>query len=191
MDIDIDLPSTFRPQQTFKQVVTASMVKDGELLKHPCGVYFQTVPVDQTTGLAAIPYEEASVLGYFKIDFLHLTVLDYFKSKEEVRELAKKEPDWNLLLIEDNVFKLFQISKHYNIISRVKPKSVIELADIIALIRPGKRQLLDDYLANKEKIRPLLYRQANDDKSSFRKSHAIAYAMTIVLQLHLISQGRL
>jgi DNA polymerase III alpha subunit len=122
---------------------------------------------------------------------LHLTLLNNFSSKQEIRDLANKEPDWELLLNENNVAKLFQIAKHASLIKRVRPTSVIELADVIALIRPGKRQLLDDYLRNKTKVRPLLYRQGDDDKSAFKRSHAVAYALTIVLQLHLIKQGRL
>lgn len=191
MDIDIDLPSSFKPQQTFEHVVLASMIDKGDIKKHPCGAYFQNMPVDSISGVAAIPYDVAEDFGYFKIDFLHLTVLDHLKSKQELRELSKTDPDWTLLMNEANVVKLFQIGKHYQLIKRVQPKSVIELADIVALIRPNKRHLLDQYLSNKEKIRPLLYRQQDDDKSSFKKSHAIAYALTIVIQLHLISQKRL
>lgn len=93
------------------------------------------------------------------------------------------------MLNEDNVLKLFQISKHFNIINQVRPQSIQELADVVALIRPNKRHLLNEYRKNKSKIRPQLYRQADDDKSSFKRSHAIAYAMTIVLQLHLIEAG--
>lgn len=189
MDIDLDFKPSFDPRTVFPQAVPASMVRDDDLAKHPCGHYFQDIAVDDATGWSAIPYEEAEVMGYFKIDFLHLSTLDYFESKKEIRALLKREPDWSLLLDETNVSKLFQISKHHNIISQVKPQSIQELADIVALIRPNKRHLLSDYKKNKTKTRPLLYRQGSDDKSSFKRSHAIAYAMTIVLQLHLIEAG--
>jgi len=189
MDIDLDFKPSFDPRTVFSQAVPASMVRDDDLAKHPCGHYFQNIAVDDVTGWAAIPYEEAEVMGYFKIDFLHLSTLDYFESKREIRALLKREPDWSLLLDEVHVAKLFQISKHHSIISQVKPQSIQELADIVALIRPNKRHLLADYKKNKTKTRPLLYRQGSDDKSSFKRSHAIAYAMTIVLQLHLIEAG--
>lgn len=189
MDIDLDFKPSFDPRTVFSQAVPASMVRDDDLAKHPCGHYFQNIAVDDVTGWAAIPYEEAEVMGYFKIDFLHLSTLDYFESKREIRALLKREPDWSLLLDEVHVAKLFQISKHHNIISQVKPQSIQELADIVALIRPNKRHLLADYKKNKIKTRPLLYRQGSDDKSSFKRSHSVAYAMTIVLQLHLIKAG--
>jgi hypothetical protein len=191
LDIDIDFPTTFSPPDIFKQAIPASMVQKHKLVKHNCGHYLQEIPRDEISGLAAIPYEEAEALGYFKIDFLHLSLLDNFSSKEEMRELMKVEPDWNLLLDEKCVEKLFQLSKHYDLLQQTRPTSVLELADCIALVRPGKRQLLSRYLQNKEQTRPLLYRQEGDSKSSFRKGHAICYSLTIVLQLHLIKQNRI
>lgn len=189
MDIDIDFKPSFDPRTVLPQAVPASMVREDDLAKHPCGHYLQNIPVDEITGWSAIPYEEAEVMGYFKIDFLHLSVLDYFESKQEIRTLLKVEPDWDLLLDEEQVQKLFQISKHAVVLSQVKPRSIQELADVIALIRPNKRHLLADYRRDKKKTRPSLYRQSGDDKSSFKRSHSVAYAMTIVLQLHLIKAG--
>ena len=144
---------------------------------------------DRISGFAAIPYDEAEELGYFKVDCLHLSVLDYFGSKNEIRTLIKKEPDWMLLESAVHVQKLFQIHRHYDLISKIKPKSVIELADTIALIRPGKKYLLNAYLKNKELVRPEIYRKPDDGSYSFKKGHAISYALTIVLQLHLIKGG--
>lgn len=189
MDIDLDFKPSFDPRTVFPQAVPASMVRENDLAKHPCGHYLQNIAVDGVTGWSAIPYEEAEVMGYFKIDFLHLSTLDYFESKAEIRALLKRPPKWSLLDDPDNVAKLFQISKHHAVISQVKPRSVQELADIVALIRPNKRHLLHDYKNNRDKVRPMLYRSGSDDKSSFKRSHAIAYAMTIVLQLHLIEAG--
>ena len=150
-------------------------------------MYFQSVPTDPFTGLSAIPYKEAEKLGCFKIDFLHVNVYDNFSSREEIRELLKYDPDWKLLEIPSVVASLFQISKHYELINQVKPTSVIELADCLALIRPQKRYVLKKYLENREKYRAELYKKdANGDGYAFKKAHAIAYALVIVLQLHLI-----
>lgn len=188
MDIDIDFPSTFDPLTVF-DAVRASMVKNGKLSKHPVGIYFQNIPVDPLTGLSAIPYDAAEEQGYFKIDFLHLTVLDHFETKEEIRQLSKIPPDWSLLEDRDVVGKLFQVGRHYETISKVKPKSVQDLADVIALIRPGKRSLLPAYIKDKKAVRPHLYTKPEDGSMYYKKSHAVAYALTIVLQLHLIKGG--
>ena len=187
MDIDIDFKTDFKPNTVFKQAVPASMIKDNTLSKHPCGQYFQNIDIDNVTQLSAIPFEEAEVLGYFKIDFLHLSVLDQCTSKQQIRQLISSEPDWNLLLEPNVVDQLFQLRKHYDTLIKIKPKNVQELADTIALIRPGKRHLIPDYIANKTKIREQLYKKF-DDGYAFKRSHAISYALTIVLQLHMIAQ---
>lgn len=186
MDVDIDLPTTFAPTDHF-DVTLASMVKDGKLVKHPAGAYFQNIPVDAITKLSAIPFREAEDMDYFKIDFLHLSILDNFNNKDEIRQLLKIEPDWSLLESPEVVEKLFQIHKHFDIISQVKPTSVVTLADTIALIRPAKRKLIHNYIKTPDKIRKFLYMKPEDGKYYFKKSHAIAYALTIVLQLHLVS----
>lgn len=186
-DVDIDFPSGFKPSTLFPWA-RASIVKNDYLSPHPCGYYPQNIPLDVVSRLAAIPYNKAEENGYFKIDMLHLNVYDHFTSREEIDELLKIEPDWGLLLIANEQQKLFQLSKHGDVLNAVKPKSIEELADVLALIRPGKKQLVKLYVAQKEHCRRILY--AKDENGySFKKSHAIAYSLVIVLQLHLISAG--
>lgn len=185
MDVDIDFKTDFDPLQYFPEAIRASMVKDNTLVKHPAGAYFQSIPIDPITGLAAIPYVQAEELGYFKIDFLHLSALEYFENKKQIRTLIKKDPDWTLLQDPLVVSKLFQLHRHYNLLAQVKPTSVQTLADCIALIRPGKRHLLQPYLKAPGIMQKELYAKP-ENGYAFKKSHAVAYAMIIVLQLHLI-----
>lgn len=189
MDIDIDFKTTFDPRDIIKSAIPASQVRKGKLLKHPCGHYFQDIPVDKHTGLAAIPFEEATALGYFKIDFLHLGVLNNFESKKEIRALIKKDPDWNLLLKTEHVSKLFHIKNNPDLLKKVQPRSVQELADCLALIRPGKTNLVAKYVNDPDGTRDELYTKGESDKYAFKRAHAIAYALTIVLELHLIGAG--
>lgn len=190
MDIDIDVNDTDKVRKIFKDEMTrASIVENGELKPHIVGCYFQNIPKDPITGLAAIPYEHAEEFGFMKIDILHLSLLEHFKSKREMRALLKKEPNWKLLENDDVIKKLFHLSKHGDIIKKVKPTSVLEIADILALIRPNKKHLIDKYIKNKKLTREELYKKV--EKSDLRKSHAIPYAILIVLQLHLIDQGRI
>lgn len=186
-DVDIDFRTDFNPRKLFPWT-RASLVKDGVLRAHPCGVYPQKIPVDYVSELAAIPYKEAEDIGYFKIDTLHLSVYDHFESRTEIDELLEIEPDWGLLTIPQEQKKLFQLANHGEILTAVKPKNIEELADVLALIRPGKKQLVKLYNSQREATRRILY--AKDESGySFKKSHAIAYAMVIVLQLHLIASG--
>ena len=85
------------------------------------------------------------------------------------------------------VLKLFQLAKHYDLLQQIKPSSVEEIADVLALIRPGKSTLLGLYLKDKVVARKMLYLSSED--FSFKRSHAISYALVVVLQLHLIEEG--
>jgi DNA polymerase III alpha subunit len=190
MDIDVDVSSTFNPKQVFPTSVRASLYKDNKLSPHPCGLYFQDVPTDPLTGLSAVPYQTAEELGCFKIDFLHVNVYEHFTSRDEIKELLKHDPDWELLNIPSVVAQLFQVSKHHELLSQLKPRSVIELADALALIRPQKRYLLKYYLEDPVQTREFLYKKEQGSEGyAFKKAHAIAYALVIVLQLHLIKGG--
>jgi len=188
MDVDIDFPTNFDLNSVIKHAIPASMVKNGELVKHNCGYYLQNIPVDPYTGVAAIPHRAAKEEGYFKIDFLHLSFLDSVKSKAELRRMIAKEPDWDLLHDPAVVAKLLHIHQYGDLLRTINPRSVQELADVLAFIRPGKRRLLQQYLNDREGTREELYRK-DGDNYNFKRSHAISYALTIVAQLHLIARG--
>ena len=190
MDIDIDLKTSFKPEDYFKDGTRASRVENNLLRPHTAGFYFQTIPKDPLTNLAAIPFKEAEELGYFKMDFLHLSLLDDFESKEEIRALLAMEPDWTILETQENVEKLFQLRNQFDVVHTIKPKTVEDLCDCIAIFRPGKKHLLQHYNANKEFIRKELYKRPDDpDKFYFKQSHSMAYALNVVLQMHLIKAG--
>lgn len=188
MDIDIDTPTDFDPTKLFGKCVRASQVNNEKITKHPAGVYFQTIPTDPVTNLAAIPYNRAEDYGFFKVDFLHLSLLDFFDNKRQLRALMKKEPDWSLLQDEAVAGQLFQLRNSYELLKFLKPTSVEELADCIALIRPAKIHLQEQYLVNKEKTRKELYKMPLPT-GCFKRAHAIAYAFNVVVQLHLIKNG--
>lgn len=188
MDIDIDVPSTF--DRTIFPWARATVVREGQLSPHPCGMHPQAIPLDPVTGLSAIPYEDAEDIGFFKIDFLHLGVYSFFTKRSEIDELLQKEPDWSLLQVQSNHAKLFQLANHGELLVKLKPMSLLDLADVLALIRPGKRQLVPLYQKDKEMARKLLWAKG-DEGYSFKKSHALGYAYVVWLQLHLIEQGRL
>jgi DNA polymerase III alpha subunit len=189
-DIDIDTATSFDPTKVFPWI-RASMVKDGQLLKHPCGVYPQRIARDPITGLAAVPYDVAEDLGFIKLDFLHLTVYDNLNSREELETLVNKEPEWTLLQLPSTHKKLFQLAKHGELLMKLKPTSLEELADVLALIRPGKSTLVPLYTKSKTTARQLLWAQDSENGYTFKKAHAYGYALVIVLQLHLIDMGRI
>ena len=116
---------------------------------------------------------------------LNLHVYSKFDSRDEIKTLIELEPDWDKLLNRNIVEQLFHINKHYDLIKRVKPKSILDLAECLALIRPQKMHLTNLYINDKQKALKYLWLQ-DDDGYAFKKAHAISYAMVIVLQLHLL-----
>lgn len=183
MDIDIDVADN-ELVRSILGATRASIVEKQELKPHLVGVYLQKIPVDALTGLSAIPYKEAEELGYMKIDILNLSFYEYFTSKQEIKQLLKIEPDWNMLQDDVVIDKLFHLAKHGNVLKKLKPACVEDVADVLALIRPNKTYLIDKYLLNKAAVRKELY--VKTASSDLRKSHAIPYALVIKLQLHLI-----
>lgn len=193
MDIDIDVADV-DVGYVFPSAIKASRVDNNtkQLIAHNVGWHFQDVPIDTYTELCAIPYNKVDDVGLTKIDLLHLSILDDAVgfSREQLLLLANTAPDWNMLLVEDVVITLFQISNRFDVVSQIAPKSVMELADCISIIRPSRLHLLSAYLADRNQTRPLLY-QPPYQPGTFKKGHAIAYAKTIVMQLNMIRIGRI
>lgn len=185
MDIDIDIDP--RANLNHLKMVRASMVENQKLKQHPVGIYLQKIPTDIDTGLAAIPYQYAQDLDFIKIDILNLNLLKMFENRQEVLAVLDMQPDWALLQIKEVVEKLFHIKKHYDLVAKCKPTCIEDLADLLALIRPNKTILIDKYIKHKSEVRKVLYDKI--DESDLRKSHAIAYALNIVLQMNLIKLG--
>lgn len=193
-DIDFDCQSSFDPKSLF-DCVRASQLKDQKIIPHPCGVYFQNIPVDPISNLAAIPYKDADALGYDKVDFLHLSLLDGL-TYDQLHFLRTKEPNWSLLQKENIVKQLFHLGtvdqmgklKHYPTLCKIKPNSLEEVADVLALIRPSKQNLIDQYRNNIKYVRTQLY-QSNEEHYTFKRSHAFSYATNIVIQLNLLDNN--
>lgn len=188
-DIDIDTPSNFDGGIIFPSAIRASRVAGNSLLPHPSGYYFENIPIDPITNLSAIPFKQADEYNYFKVDLLHNSVYDFFESHAEIKAFLEIEPDWTMLEYEENIIRLSQVHNHVRIVRLIKPTSIDDLADVLAIIRPAKRHLLYPYIRN-EIERSELYTKSVD-LYQFRKSHSIAYAHVIVLQMHLLSAGLL
>lgn len=182
-DIDIDVNS-----DTDKSLFgIRAMVYNKETQKvipHPSGVHITPIPVDGMTGHSAIDHELADQLGYIKVDILTNTSYNIFNSKKEILQFSEKEPDWSLFRNENIVKKLPHIGNHFDVVSQVEPQSIEELADVLAIIRPGKRHLLESYLRDKNSVRRELYKRSANGKAYFKKSHAISYAVMIVTVLN-------
>lgn len=184
-DIDIDFADRDQALKLFDHV-TASRIDQGQLTKHNTGVYLHDVPVNAVTNLCEIPYEQAESLGYFKIDFLNVSVYKDIKNEEHLTKLMNQEPVWDLLLDDDFTSMLFHVNGHGNILRKTKPDSVEKLAMVLAMIRPSKKYLLEK---DWDTISKEIWRKPDNGEYYFKKSHAIAYAMVVVVQMNLICES--
>jgi hypothetical protein len=184
MDVDIDFVDRDSALNLFQHTV-ASRIENGKLIKHNTGVYFQEVPVDAVTGLCKIPYEEAEEQDYFKIDFLNVGIYKGVRNEEHLVQLMNQEPLWNLLLQDEFLNLLFHINGHGDMIRKTRPTSVEQLAAVLAMIRPAKR-----YLIGKDwtTIMKEVWTKPMNDEYFFKKSHATAYAVAVVVQMNLICE---
>ncbi len=183
-DIDIDFFDRDSALSLFDHV-PASRNENGKLVKHNTGVYLHEVPMNAETGLCAIPYDEAEKKEYFKIDFLNVGIYKGVRDEEHLMYLMNQEPLWDLLEQDEFVNLLFHVNGHGSILRQMKPKSVEQLAAILAMIRPAKRYLLGESWS---KILREVWLKPENDEYYFKKSHATAYAMAVVVQMNLICE---
>ena len=163
------------------------MNKDGKFEKHKTGVYFHAVPEHPVTGHSSLDYKNAEDRGYFKIDCLNVNIYKDVKSEQELVELMIKEPDWDMLKDPKIVETLFHLNGHYNIVNKLQPKTIEQLAAVLAILRPAKRQLM---YKDWEDIMKQVWVKPTDGSYFFKKSHAVAYAQAIVVQMNLIQKHK-
>ena len=185
-DVDIDFFDRDGVLKLFKHT-PASMIKDGEIVKHKTGVYFHAVPTDPINKQSTFDYKKAEERGYFKIDCLNVSIYKNIKSEQELVELMIKDPDWDMLKDQKIVDQLFHLNGHYNIVSKLEPKNIEQLAAVLAIIRPAKRGLMYKDWIN---ILKEVWIKPTDGSYFFKKSHAVAYAHAIVVQMNLIKRDK-
>jgi hypothetical protein len=183
-DIDIDFLDRDQALTLF-EYIPASRIDNGKLVKHNTGVYMHEVPVDAVSGLCQVPYEQAEDEKYFKIDFLNVGIYKGVRDEEHLVHLMNQEPLWDLLLQDEFVNLLFHLNGHGDIIRKTLPTSVEQLSAVLAMIRPAKR-----YLIGKDwtTIMTEVWTKPVNGDYYFKKSHATAYAVAIIVQMNLICE---
>lgn len=184
-DIDIDFVDRDHALTLFKHI-RASRIDDGELVKHNTGVYLHPVPVAAESNVCAVPYDQADDQGYFKIDFLNVGIYKGVRDEAHLIQLMETEPLWDLLEDDSFVSLLFHVNGHGGILRQMKPKTVEQLAAILAIIRPAKRYLVGESWST---ILKEVWQKTESNEYYFKKSHATAYAVAIVVQMNLICEN--
>jgi hypothetical protein len=183
-DIDIDFKDRTQVLDIINHI--PAILEDGK--KHNTGVYCHSIPVNPLTGNASINYKEAEDRNYFKIDFLNVNAYEGVRNEDHLKELILIEPLWDLLEDPAVCDQMFHINGYHNLIAKLKPSSIIELAMFLALLRPGKKHLIP--VCEKEGFEGIKQEiwTKSDDAYFFKKAHAVAYAHVIVIQLNLLCE---
>ena len=181
MDIDIDF---YNRDQILELIEHRTASLDG-VKKHNTGVYVTEIPHNPVTNQSTIDYKTAEQRGYFKIDFLNVNVYKNITSEDHLVKLINQEPVWELLEHQEFVDQIFHISGHSDVLKKLKPKNVEQLAAVLAIIRPSKRYLAD---ADWNKILNEVWTVPDNEQYYFKKAHGIAYAMTVVVHMNLLCE---
>jgi DNA polymerase III alpha subunit len=181
-DIDIDFADRTAALAVLRHIDARL---DSSSKKHNTGVYCTSIPYNPLTGVSTLDYKTAEERGYFKIDFLNVSVYDGITSKQHLTKLMETDPIWELLLEDDFVNKLFHVNGHGSILRQMTPTSIEQLGAVLAMIRPAKR-----YLIGKDwnTVMSEVWIKPENDEYYFKKAHAIAYAHVIVVQMNLICE---
>jgi DNA polymerase III alpha subunit len=180
-DIDIDFADRTKALGVIKHIdAQIDAVK-----KHNTGVYCTAIPYNPITGISTIDYKEAEERGYFKLDFLNVSVYEGVNSMQHLKTLLNKEPIWDLLEQDDFTNLLFHVNGHGHVMRKMKPKNIEELAACLAIIRPAKKHLLGKAW---DEVYKEVWTKPTTDEYYFKKAHAVAYAHVIVVQMNLICE---
>lgn len=183
MQADIDIDFADRDQIT--ALIPHVPARLGSGRRHNSGVYVTDIPRDASTGTAAIDHEEAERRGYFKIDFLNMSVYQLLKDQAHYDDMISREPDWARLWRDPEwAAQLVHVGGYTNLLASMRPDSIPRMAAFISIIRPGKAHLQD---LPWDQVFATVWDGDASRGYVFKKSHAISYAALVALHMNLLS----
>jgi hypothetical protein len=184
-DIDIDLADRAQLLGLI-HTTSARQTQQGQVRRHNSGVYPTDIPYDPVNACAAIDYETAGQLGYFKIDLLNMSVYQLIQNPVHYEQMLLQEPQWNRLWADSEwASKLVHIGNYTELLKIMRPDSIPRMAAFISIIRPGKAHLQNQSWSEVFKA---VWDGDNSRGFVFKKSHAISYAALVALHMNLLSQ---
>jgi hypothetical protein len=184
-DIDLDFPDREHVLKLIKHV-PASQHQDGQTRRHNSGIYVTDIPCNPITGYANIDYEAAERRGYFKIDFLNMSVYKLVRDVDHYKQMLAQEPNWARLW-EDTDWsqQLVHVGNYTNLLKTMKPDSIPRMAAFISIIRPGKAHLQNQPW---EDVFKSVWDGDDSHGYTFKKSHSLGYAMLVTLHMNLLNE---
>jgi hypothetical protein len=184
-DIDLDLADREQLMKLIK-CTPARQMHQGQVRRHNSGVYVTDIPYDPINECAAIDYEQAEQLGYFKIDLLNMSVYQLIKTPEHYEQMLSQEPNWTRLCTDPEWAKqLVHVGNYTELLAAMKPDTIPRMAAFISIIRPGKA-----HLQNRPWAEVFDSVWDGDDSKGFvfKHAHAIGYAALVALHMNLLNQ---
>jgi len=179
-DIDID----FADRSIILAQLKHRVAKLDSGKKHNTGVYTTEIPHNPVDGMCTFDHKAAEERGYFKLDFLNVSIYKGVKDDAHLTELMERKPLWELLEHEDFSEKVFHLNGHSSLLKQLKPNSVQQLAATLAIIRPAKR-----YLANKSWMTIMKEVWIKPKEGYyFKKAHGTSYAVACVVHMNLLCE---
>jgi len=177
-DIDIDVADRDSLLKHIRHT-RAYGKKDGV---HKVGIYIQDIPYNPILDAAVIEFKDAGDLGFFKFDILNNSIYEGIENEDQLVKLME-EPLWTWFQDKEIVKQLAHIHDYSDMVASMKPQSVKQLAMVLALIRPAKNFLIG---RTWEEIERDIWTKPSDGGYYFKKAHAIAFSMSIIVQVNLI-----
>lgn len=185
-DIDIDLADRNQLLRLI-QITPARQVNNDQVRRHNSGVYPTDIPWDPVNACAAIDYETAEGLGYFKIDLLNMSVYQLIQSPEHYKQMLEQDLPWNRLWTDSEwAQQLVHVGNYTELLKSMKPDSIPRMAAFISIIRPGKAHLQNQPW---EDVFASVWDGDNSRGFVFKKSHAVSYAVLVALHMNLLNQS--
>jgi hypothetical protein len=184
-DIDIDFADREHVLKLI-QHTPARQITDGRPRRHNSGVYVTDIPQDPVNNCAAIDYESAETRGYFKLDFLNMSVYQLIKDPEHYEQLLAATPPWDRLW-QDGPWasQLVHVGNYTDLLKLMKPDSIPRMAAFISIIRPGKAHLQRKPWAE---VFASVWDGDESQGYTFKRSHSISYAALVALHMNLLNQ---
>ena len=184
-DIDIDFANRDSILKLIRHT-PARQVVQGKVRRHNSGVYVTDIPYDPVNECSALEYEQAEHRGYFKIDFLNMSVYQLVKDPAHYKTMLTAEPPWDRLW-KDTAWasQLAHVGNYTDLLKSMRPSSIPQMAAFISIIRPGKSHLQ----TQPWKVVFDSVWDGDDSKGyTFKKSHSLSYAMLVKLHMNLLTQ---
>ncbi len=180
-DIDID----FANRETVLKLIQHVPARQSNGRRHNSGIYVTDIPQDPVNQCAAIDYEEAEQRGYFKLDFLNMSVYQLIRDPAHYESMLSATPPWERLWTDREWAKqLVHVGQYSKLLESMKPDNIQRLAAFISIIRPGKA-----HLQNKpwSQVFASVWDGDNSEGFIFKKSHAISYSVLVTLHMNLLN----